>query len=260
MPPNDNKPQNSTLARLEQMLSLIDTTLTKEEFISAFEKVMEVVVKIERRNSDAVDLIEHTWGTMLRKFQSDHAMSLAEMKSSVNDLFVTEQLKKIRADLESKIDDKLSTVKDGRDGAKGERGLPGIGRPGRDGSSDPAGKIRDKLETLEGDDRLDASAIKGLDERFENLESRPVGGGVSNMRIRQAFKYIAHTEQPVGVIDGVNTTYTLKNAIWWIAGFTLNGEQVAQLPNFTVSGHTITFASAIPADYSGKDFECKYIG
>ena len=52
----------------------------------------------------------------------------------------------------------------------------------------------------------------------------------------------------------------VKNTIWWIAGFTLNGEQIAELPNFTYTGRTITFSSALPAVYSGKDFEIKYIG
>lgn len=100
-----------------------------------------------------------------------------------------------------------------------------------------------------------------IDELEENLKKVPRGGGgTSAIGVRQAFKYIAHTEQPVGDIDGVNLTYTVKNTIWWIAGFTLNGENIAQLPNYTVSGNTITFSSALPAAYSGKDFEVKYIG
>ncbi len=123
--------------------------------------------------------------------------------------------------------------------------------------------IRDKLESLEGEDRLDKSAIKGLDEELQRIESirtssQPVG--VSDMRIARAFKHIAHTEEPVGDIDGVNTTYTVSKEIWWIAGFTINGEQIAELPNFTYSGKTITFSSALPAAYSGKDWEVKYIG
>ena len=113
---------------------------------------------------------------------------------------------------------------------------------------------------------LDAE-ITPLKEEIEQLrkelKERPVmrgGGGVSAIGVRQAFKYIAHTEEPVGDIDGVNKAYTVKNDIFWIAGFTLNGEQVAELPNFTYAGRTITFATALPAAYSGKDFEIKYIG
>jgi len=125
-----------------------------------------------------------------------------------------------------------------------------------------AENIRNALEVLEGDERLDKSAIKGLDEEIEKIKStaRSGGGGTSSVGVAHAFKYISHTEAPVGDIDGVNVTYRVNNDIWWIAGFTLNGEQIAELPNFTYSGKTITFSSAIPAAYSGKDMEVKYIG
>lgn len=124
-------------------------------------------------------------------------------------------------------------------------------------------KTRDALEKLTGDERLDKSAIRGLDEelkRISEIKGAVRGGGVSAGGVRQAFKYIFHTEQPTGAIDGNNTTYTVKNDIWAIISFTINGESVAELPNYTFINKTITFASAIPAVYSGKDFECKYIG
>lgn len=104
--------------------------------------------------------------------------------------------------------------------------------------------------------------VKENKKDIEDLKKRPVGrgGGTSAMGVAQTFKYIAHTEEPSGDIDGANTEYTVKNNIWWIAGFTLNGEQVAELPNFTYANKTITFSSALPAAYDGKDFEVKYIG
>ena len=105
--------------------------------------------------------------------------------------------------------------------------------------------------------------VEKLEKDIEELKKRPVGragGGVSAIGVAQAFKWIAKTEEPVGLINGSNTTYTVSSTIWWVAGFTLNGEQIAELPNFTYSGKTITFASALPAAYSGKDFEIKYIG
>jgi hypothetical protein len=106
--------------------------------------------------------------------------------------------------------------------------------------------------------------VQELKKEIEELKKRPSGrisgGGTSAMGVAHTFKYIAHTEEPTGDINGVNTVYEVKNSIFWIAGFTLNGEQIAELPNFTYSGRRITFSSAIPAAYSGKDFEVKYIG
>ena len=113
-------------------------------------------------------------------------------------------------------------------------------------------EVNDKILSLE----------KELEKEIKRVERSAAsrGGGTSAPGVAHAFKSIAHTEQPTGAINGSNTTYTVKNNIWWVFGFTINGEQIAQLPNFTYINKTITFASALPAAYADKDFEIKYIG
>jgi len=128
--------------------------------------------------------------------------------------------------------------------------------------TDPAEDIRNKLELLTEDERLDKSAIKGLEEDLEELRrmSRTAtGGGVTNLRIQQAFKYILKTEAPVGLINGSNTTYTVSQPIFAVLAFSISNAVITQLPNYTISGNTITFAVALPSAYSNRDFECKYI-
>lgn len=104
--------------------------------------------------------------------------------------------------------------------------------------------------------------VKRLEELIEELRKRSVGtigGGVTNMRIQQAFKYILKTETVQGTVNGINTTFTLSQPIFAILSLSINGETIAQLPNYTISGKTITFASALPAAYANKDFEAKYV-
>lgn len=111
------------------------------------------------------------------------------------------------------------------------------------------------------------TAIKSLEEKLDKLRREtkktlsniPRGGGTSAIGVAQAFKYILKTEEPTGDIDGVNTTYTVTQPIFAILSMSLNGETIAQLPNYTINGKTITFSTALPAAYSGKDFEIKYI-
>lgn len=93
----------------------------------------------------------------------------------------------------------------------------------------------------------------------EQISAQRAAGGVSNIRIQQAFKYILKTEAPVGLINGSNTQYTVTQDIFAILSMSLNGETIAQLPNYTIAGKKITFSTALPAAYSGKDFEVKYI-
>lgn len=121
--------------------------------------------------------------------------------------------------------------------------------------------VRNSLEVLPEGDKLSIEAIEGLRKELQDIRQiRSTGSGVTDMRIRQAFKYILNTEQPTGAINGSNTVYTVKNPIFAVLAFSLNGETIAQLPNYTVSGRTITFSTALPSAYSGKDFEIKYIG
>ena len=55
----------------------------------------------------------------------------------------------------------------------GERGADGRnGENGKDGSPDSPKQVRDKLEALEGDERLDISAIKGLEERIKSIPAQ----------------------------------------------------------------------------------------
>lgn len=105
------------------------------------------------------------------------------------------------------------------------------------------------------------SEIEELEKEVQELKKRPVvtGGGVTNARIQQAFKYILKTEQPVGDIDGANKTYTLSQPIFAILSISINGEVIAELPNYTINGKNFKFSTALPAAYSGKDWEVKYI-
>lgn len=93
----------------------------------------------------------------------------------------------------------------------------------------------------------------------EQAAAQRAANGVSNLRVQQAFKHILKTEQPSGTIDGSNAEFTVTQDIFAVLSMSLNGETIAQLPNYTVRGRKIVFSSPIPAAYSGKDFEIRYV-
>ena len=65
----------------------------------------------------------------------------------------------------------------GPQGEPGVDGVPGApGEAGKDGSPDTAEQVRDKLETLQEDDRLDAKAIKNLPQAIQQTGKVAVGG------------------------------------------------------------------------------------
>ena len=69
----------------------------------------------------------------------------------------------------------------GDEGDVGPRGPEGRfgkdGKDGNDGAPDTPDEVRDKLETLEGEDRLDSSAIKNLPEGVRQIVRQSGGGG-----------------------------------------------------------------------------------
>ena len=123
--------------------------------------------------------------------------------------------------------------KNGRDGAQGPAGLSG-----KDGSPDTATQVRDKLSSLRGEARLDASAIKGLPE-----EMKPVFGG-----FRGGINLV-WMETPTGAVNGSNTTFTLANVpktnslLFMVNGqvLTPGGE------DYTISNAIVTLNTAPPS-------------
>ena len=66
----------------------------------------------------------------------------------------------------------------GEIGPRGPEGRFGKdGKDGNDGAPDTPDEVRDKLETLEGEDRLDSSAIKNLPEGVRQIVRQSGGGG-----------------------------------------------------------------------------------
>jgi hypothetical protein len=128
--------------------------------------------------------------------------------------------------------------------------------------------IRNKLETLKEEDKLDLKAIKGLEERLNKLEKSGIdrttifGGrrtlgiyesGTVKKKNAQAINFTnatvsdslgmttialsASLETPTGSVNGTNRTFTVLNTPKFI---TLDGQTLYQNYGYTLSGLTIT--------------------
>lgn len=105
--------------------------------------------------------------------------------------------------------------------------------------------IRDALELLEGDNRLDKSAIKGLDEEFRKLSTRMTQGvgGITGIGARDLVKDIDLSSQ----LNGVLTTFNIQ-AIWNVISVNLSSYPYGSLRkgiDYTWTPTSITFTSEI---------------
>lgn len=154
------------------------------------------------------------------------------------DLKIDAELSVLKKKLTDEISD-LSKQIEAVQIIKGEDGRDG--RDGKDGSPDTPEQVRDKLETLKDDERLDKSAIKGLDDldkRFTQIASMPKGnGGGSPVRLQHDGTLVS--DRPVSTINfgnDLNVTQSGDTATVEFDG--LEGVGVA----------TITVSSSQPAN------------
>jgi len=131
------------------------------------------------------------------------------------------------------------------------------GDDGEDISPELVENLNEQMEELK----------KEFEEKMEDIKkvvsSIPRGGSntVGTNALKYAMNRAVLTETPSGLLNGSNTDYSVTSTIHAVLGFMLNGEAVA-LSNYSITGSyrkTISFTTALPSDYSGKDFEIIYI-
>lgn len=118
-------------------------------------------------------------------------------------------------------------------------------------------KYRDGLELLQGDDRLDKSAIKGLTEELKEIKKikTTASGGVRRVFQPYLDDFSAQT-------DGVTKTFYLSREPLktdtiqvWGTDFPII---LRPTTDFTVSGKTLTLTSAVPAPNTGSTLLVQY--
>lgn len=169
---------------MEEIVALLNDGLTKSDFEEAFKIVIDSIKGLSNKNEVEFDAIRSTIDILAAKLASENETDLAEVKAECQKL-MADMMKEQVSNLNF-IKDKVKRIKEGKDGKDGTPGKDGqsiVGPAGADGKDAPIKtpqEVRDELETLEGDERLDKSAVKGIEQIEENIkqiELRPVGKG-----------------------------------------------------------------------------------
>lgn len=186
-----------------------EDTVTQEEFLAKFEVLMAYVKKIEGDNETERGEI---WAKM------EEALNKAYEKVTAQGI---EEVRANFASLREKIESRISQIKngiDGRDGINGKDGVDGRdgldGHDGADGINGLNGKdadetaivskiekdlpslaypIRDALELLTGEERLDAKSIKNLPEAPQEIVRTAGGTRGVNLYVDNAKKGLVNT-------------------------------------------------------------------
>jgi hypothetical protein len=150
--------------------------------------------------------------------------------------------------------------RDGNDGLNGKNGLRG--KAGKDGVEIAADDIASKLESLKGNDRLDASAIKNLNKAI-GTRSGVQGGGFSMQAISDFIVSQGYTPTSKfvynEVVAGSGTSFQLGGSL--VAGTQTIYAIGQKLKPGSGKDYTITSGGAITTTltWSAGDIEADYI-
>ena len=217
-------PPETKLKKLEELLGILDASISRAEFESSFKQVLTFVKSHKENTETELKMIAESVKTAISRIESTASDNYAkteekltkEQESALNDIQF-----KIEA-LIAEAQQKLDEVKSGEDGidADEERVITEvIARLPAPKEETPA-DIANKLETLTGDERRKISAIHMLREELDRLEKE----------IKSKNTTVYGGASGVGVLDE-GTTVAVK-AHW--LNFTGAGVSVSNVGNQTV--------------------------
>lgn len=235
----------------EQLKGLEQTLMdnvSRQEFLDAFKSIIKQVLELEKK------LIAKN-GQMSQSAQKETRQLIQDTKDAIDKLF-----KEQSAGM-NLINDRvrrLHSGKDGKDGARGEDGrtptqeelaslikqlLPEIPEIEKETPE----QIRDKIESLKEEERLDKSAIRGFKEEMDNLRkeisSIPRGGGGGRGK-HFVMKRVNLTDQ----CDGATKSFTMPKDTTAIVGiFGTQFPVTFDTADWTFTGQTLTLADGITA-------------
>lgn len=224
---------------IQKMLNTLDPErLDKKTFVDAFEQVVNLVLAKDKKLEEAINRLEQTYQGLLKFVSEKHDVSLKELKSQVNEIFVGERVKKMEDDysfrmtmgdskikeLESKIMDKLSKVKDGYTPIKDKDYFDGVSAkmPTKD-------EIKSLLSPF-----VDEATKEIKEEIKKQLSSIPRGKGMRKVPIFQSIDLTSS-------VDGATTAFTLPRDTTRVFGvFSTQFPGVFNTSDWSLSGNTLT--------------------
>lgn len=172
---------------IKKELSILVRTLNDKRVVSEGEmkQVLASIINILAENKKSVEFLnqdsKNRLESALKYINTEHKTTLdaiqGDLKRSKADIELSTKKQNERAF--ERLQSLINNIRMPIDGKEGKEGPIGpAGKDGKDGSPDTAEQIRNKLEILKGENRLDASAIRNLPEFVKEKGREMLVGGI----------------------------------------------------------------------------------
>ena len=244
--------------KLKQIVDLIeDDKMSRKEFLENFEKILKFLMDLKEQNEKKFESLKENINNLSDELKEENTDNFRGFKDRFSE--IAEQALKKQEDGLNFIKDKARNITRGKEGEKGKDAdetkiitsvLARIKLPEqKETILDTPEQIVDKLESLEGDERLAISAIDKLREELDKLNKMKqqvvyTGGGSSGGgRIVRAHDLSAS-------LDSSTKTFSLP-AFWRIISVHLSSfpNVLRETTDYTVdaAAMTIQFTAEIDA-------------
>lgn len=195
------------IAKLKEMLSILNEGLTKTDFINSFKEVLKQVALVESSLIKKIDSKIQDTSSKTEKEMMDYCMKEVDKMMREHKVKMEAMDKK-----EMQMDEKMDSVKDGKNADERRIVQDVLTQLPPPPLLEPE-VIRDKLEVLKGDGRLSKNAIQGIEELEKkiDLKSSGIRGGA-----RGVMLYVDGTKrgqaQMVNLVAGAGVALTYSYA------------------------------------------------
>ena len=262
---------NKKIKEFSEKVWAINSLVSKDDFVKAFETLLKVVVKVEenqvKRINDKLGGAQEAIEKMSVEQKASFLSKMEEISDMVRDhKEKMERMKKGHAEEMASFEERM-----GKKMFDMEANIPLMSQIMEECMKlmpkplepDTADDIRNKLEVLPDGEKLKIEAIEDLRKELEELRKMRVrgmlsGGGTSAIGVAAAIGNSIKKETPSGAINGSNTTYTVSKPINAVFSFAING-MVIHDSEYTIAGRTISMITAISSDFSGTTFRITYV-
>ena len=253
--------QEKVLAKVEALLKVAQGELTREDFINSFEKVVNLILRVEKRNIKAVEDMEATYILIKKVLKEGNEGNFETLKGQI--LKQMSDFKGLHAEEMRGFEERMGKKMD-----EMEANMPLMSHIMEECMKmmpepvepDTADDIRNKLEVLPDGEKLKIDAIENLRKELDairNMRARAFGGGgTSTIGVQAALGRIQVIEEEItfsgttGALSELPASGTVK---LFRGGVRM---QEGTGKDYTISGATITLATAaIEGEVFVADFE-----
>lgn len=239
----------TNLEAFEKFLKAINSeVLTPEQFKTAFSAVSELVKKNDAETKQMLAQLRDLLNERVGQIKDNNTSELQRIKEQISQSLV--QLNQREADLKTAVDQRLAAVRDGLDADEDavvdratERVKNELFIPTTDDLLNDvptlAERIRDALELLRDDDRLDVSAIKGIEDMLKDID-RKIGKAVGAIKVPSPVGWTRH--QSIACSSGT-TVYSLDQAPGHAGKAAIvryEGQVLTETTHYSISGTDVT--------------------